>query len=67
MSSQDEDSSTYTVVLNQEGHYSIWLADCPIPEGWSTIGKTGTKAECLAHIATVWPDMRPINFRQSPR
>jgi MbtH protein len=64
MSADDEDPRVYTVVVNQEGQYSIWLTDSPIPKGWSEVGKTGTRAECLAHVGSVWTDMRPINFRQ---
>jgi MbtH protein len=65
MSSEDEDLRRYTVVVNQEEQYSIWLADAPLPDGWSEIGKQGTKAECLAHIGTIWTDMRPLSLRQS--
>ena len=65
MSSEDEDPRHYTVVVNQEEQYSIWLADTPIPAGWTEVGKRGTKAECLAHIAAVWTDMRPLSVRSS--
>ena len=27
------------------------------------VGKTGTKAECLAHIDVVWTDPRPLSLR----
>jgi MbtH protein len=64
MSSEHEDSRVYTVVVNQEGQYSIWLAESAVPDGWSQVGKQGTKAECLAHIATVWTDMRPLSLRK---
>jgi MbtH protein len=64
MSSEDEDSRLYTVVVNQEEQYSIWLADSPVPAGWSEVGTKGTKVECLAHIGTVWTDMRPLSLRR---
>ena len=64
MSSEEEDSRVYSVVVNPEQQYSIWLAESPIPEGWSEVGKTGSKAECLAYIATVWTDMRPLSLRR---
>jgi len=28
------------------------------------VGKTGPKAECLAHIKEVWTDMRPLSLRK---
>ena len=64
MASEDKETHTYSVVVNQEEQYSIWLAESPVPEGWSEVGKRGTKAECLAHIAAVWTDMRPLSLRK---
>ena len=60
---QDEDKRIYKVVLNHEEQYSIWDAERPDPAGWRDGGKTGTKAECLAHIKKVWVDMRPLSLR----
>ena len=59
-----EDTREYLVVVNDEDQYSIWLADRQIPAGWSAEGKRGTKSECLAHIETVWTDMRPRSVRE---
>jgi MbtH protein len=62
-----EDATVYKVVVNHEEQYSIWPADRANPVGWQDAGKTGTKAECLAHIEQVWTDMRPKSLReQSP-
>jgi MbtH protein len=51
------------VVVNHEGQYSLWPADRPNPLGWSDAGKSGSREECLAHIADVWTDMRPLSLR----
>ena len=59
-----EDSTVYKVVVNHEEQYSIWPSDREIPLGWRAEGKTGTKAECLAHIEEVWTDMRPLSLRE---
>lgn len=61
---EDEDTRTYTVVINDEEQYSIWLADREIPSGWRTVGRTGPKAECLSYIESVWTDMRPLSLRK---
>jgi MbtH protein len=55
----------YNVVVNHEEQYSIWLADRPLPSGWVEVGLTGTKDECLAHIAEVWTDITPRSVRES--
>ena len=54
----------YVVVRNHEEQYSIWPSYKEIPAGWQAAGKEGTKDECLAHIAEVWTDMRPLSLRQ---
>ncbi|RCG26203.1 MbtH family protein [Sphaerisporangium album] len=52
------------VVVNHEEQYSIWPDGRELPAGWTDTGKTGTKAECLAHIDEVWTDMRPLSLRR---
>lgn len=62
--SDREDTTIYKVVVNHEEQYSIWPADRENPLGWNDVGKTGPKAECLAHIKEVWTDMRPLSLRK---
>ena len=64
MSTEDEDTTIYKVVLNHEEQYSIWRADRDNPAGWKDGGKTGTKQECLDYIKEVWTDMRPLSLRK---
>ncbi len=61
---EKEDTTQYKVVLNHEEQYSIWPVDRENPLGWRDAGKSGTKAECLAHIKEVWTDMRPLSLRK---
>jgi MbtH protein len=60
----ESDDILYKVVLNHEEQYSIWPAHRENALGWKDAGYTGTKAECLAHIAEVWTDMRPLSLRK---
>lgn len=64
MDEQDEDTTTYRVVVNHEEQYSIWPDDKENPPGWRDGGRTGAKADCLAYINEVWTDMRPLSVRQ---
>ncbi len=65
MSSADEqDTTTYRVVVNHEEQYSIWPDWKEIPAGWREAGRTGPKDECLAYIKEVWTDMRPLSLRK---
>lgn len=60
-----QDELTYLVVCNNEEQYSIWPAHkTEIPAGWKSVGKTGSKQECLDHINLVWTDMRPLSLRK---
>ena len=62
---EEEDTRTYTVVVNHEEQYSIWFADRDLPNGWRAVGKTGPKSACLEYIGEVWTDMRPLSLRKS--
>lgn len=64
MANDDEDITTYKVVVNHEEQYSIWPAERENPLGWHEAGKSGSKQECLAYIQEVWTDMRPLSLRQ---
>lgn len=59
-----EDTTIYKVVVNHEEQFSIWPLERENPLGWRDEGKSGTKAECLAHIKEVWTDMRPLSLRK---
>ena len=59
-----ENTVMYKVVVNHEEQYSIWPADRENALGWKDAGKTGPKADCLAHIKEVWTDMRPLSLRK---
>jgi MbtH protein len=59
-----EDTTIYTVVMNHEEQYSIWPAERELPLGWTAVGKTGMKQDCLEYIKEVWTDMRPLSLRR---
>ncbi len=61
---EEEDTTTYNVVINHEEQYSIWPADRENALGWKDAGKKGTKQEGLDHIEAVWTDMRPLSLRK---
>jgi MbtH protein len=65
MTTRTEDQGvSYSVVVNDDGQYSIWPTDAPVPAGWRETGVRGAKAECLARIKTAWTDMRPRSVRE---
>ncbi len=60
---EKEDTTIYEVVLNHEEQYSIWPDYKEIPLGWTSVGKSGLKQDCLDYIGQVWTDMRPLSLR----
>lgn len=54
----------YDVVVNGEEQYSIWLAGRQVPAGWRTVGKRGSREDCLGYIDENWTDMRPLSVRR---
>ncbi len=64
MSNENEENTTvYKVVVNDEEQYSIWPAERENALGWRDVGMIGSKRECLKYIARVWTDMRPPILR----
>lgn len=59
------DDTVYRVVINDEEQFSIWPASRRVPAGWRDAGVHGQKSECLAHIRTVWTDLRPLSVRRN--
>lgn len=53
----------FAVVINHEEQYSIWPTELDVPAGWTTVGRTGTQAECVGYIDEVWTDIRPLSLR----
>lgn len=64
MAETAKDGELYQVVVNHEEQYSVWLAGRALPAGWTDVGVSGTREECLKHIETVWVDMRPLSVRR---
>lgn len=60
----EEDDQIYKVVINHEEQYSIWPVDRENALGWSDVGKSGPKQDCLDYIEEVWTDMRPLSLRK---
>ena len=58
---------TFAVVVNHEEQYSIWPEERTVPDGWGTVGPTGSKEECLDYIERVWTDTRPRSLRDQTR
>lgn len=61
----DRDDLVFNVVINNEEQYSIWPDYKALPLGWSKVGVSGNKKECLDYIENVWTDLRPLSLRKA--
>jgi MbtH protein len=55
----ENENGVYHVLINDEGQYSLWPSFVEVPEGWTIIVKSDTRAACLEFINKYWTDMRP--------
>ena len=62
---EEDDTTTYKVLVNHEEQYSIYPDYKENPLGWKEVGKSGTKQECLDYIDEVWTNMRPLSLRKN--
>jgi MbtH protein len=60
---QTVNDERYAVVVNGEEQYSMWPVDQDVPLGWRVAAFKGSCTECLAYIARIWTDMRPLSVR----
>ena len=55
----EDENGVYHVLINEEGQYSLWPSFKEVPQGWSVVKKSDTRAACLEFINENWKDMRP--------
>jgi MbtH protein len=59
-----DDDMRYQVLVNDEEQYSLWPATHDVPPGWRSVGKEGSKQDCMSYVDEVWTDMRPRSLRE---
>lgn len=60
----DGGDKLFSVLVNEEGQYSIWPQSLAVPSGWAVEGDPQLREECLRYIDRVWTDMRPASLRR---
>ena len=61
----EDENGIYHVLINDEGQYSLWPSFIDVPDGWTTIHKSDSRAACLEFINRNWTDMRPNSLIKS--
>ena len=55
----EDENASYHVLVNDEGQHSLWPTFKPVPQGWTIVHQSDTRAACLDYINRHWTDMRP--------
>ncbi|PZT54602.1 MbtH family protein [Paenibacillus silvae] len=58
----DYEDSSYLVLKNDEGQYSLWPASIEVPKGWTQMLGKAKRRVCLDYIAEQWTDMKPLSL-----
>jgi MbtH protein len=55
----DDPDGTFSVLINDEGQYSLWPQFADVPAGWTVVLAQVSRQDCLDYINEHWTDMRP--------
>jgi MbtH protein len=61
----EDENGVYHVLINDEGQHSLWPTFVEVPQGWTIIHKSDSRAACLEFIEKNWTDMRPRSLIES--
>jgi MbtH protein len=60
----EDENASYHVLINDEGQHSLWPSFKEVPQGWTVIHESDSRAACLEYINQHWTDMRPKSLVQ---
>jgi MbtH protein len=55
----EDENGVYHVLVNDEGQHSLWPTFVEVPQGWTIVHRSDSRAACLDYINRNWTDMRP--------
>ncbi len=55
----EDENASYHVLVNDEGQHSLWPSFKEVPQGWTIVLRSDSRAACVAYINEHWTDMRP--------
>ena len=55
----ENENGTFHVVVNEEGQHCLWPSFVEVPNGWTIVLKSDSRAACLEYVNKNWTDIRP--------
>ncbi|MEU6405193.1 4-hydroxyphenylpyruvate dioxygenase [Streptomyces sp. NPDC046985] len=63
----DSEHAVLSVLVNDEGQYSLWPAATSAPPGWTAVLPSADRATALAYVKEHWTDLRPRSLVRRTR
>jgi MbtH protein len=58
----DDPDGTFVVLVNEDGHHSLWPASFDVPVGWTVACGEGSREAALDYVEQNWVGLRPGNL-----
>lgn len=55
----DLQDGVHSVLINEEGQYSLWPASADVPAGWAVAYGPARRDACVDYVNSNWTDLRP--------
>jgi len=63
----DDTESAFRVLVNHQGHHSLWPDFASIPPGWTSKYGPASREACLKFVEENWHDMRISDLPRASR
>jgi MbtH protein len=63
----EDENGVYHVLVNEEGQHSLWPSFIAVPNGWTIVHESDSRAACLDFINQHWTDLRPKSLIERMR
>ncbi len=57
----DNPQGQFYILQNQQQQFSLWPAQCALPEGWQVICEPQGQNDCNAWLAANWQNLTPAH------
>lgn len=58
----DDAQGQFYILQNAQQHYSLWPAQCALPEGWRVVSQPASQEACNAWLSAQWQTLTPSHF-----
>jgi amino acid adenylation domain-containing protein len=56
----DDPDAPFLVLVNEDGHHSLWPVFAPVPSGWRVVHTAAGRSDSLAYVDSAWHGCGPV-------